>query len=102
MKQSKRQQAIEARRASDPIARKMERTDIDYANPDELPTAPRIIAADDPIRDIGKEPVKLPLPMYLECAMCGAPDSFVISPFDPAVGYCFKEREEFCIMKGPR
>lgn len=27
----------------------------------------------------------------LDCAMCDAPDSFVISPLDPSVGYCFAE-----------
>lgn len=29
----------------------------------------------------------------LDCAMCNAPNSFVISPLDPAVGYCFKEQQ---------
>lgn len=28
----------------------------------------------------------------LDCAMCNAPNAFVISPLDPAVGYCFKEQ----------
>lgn len=42
----------------------------------------------------------------LECAMCGAPNSFVISPLDPAVGYCFKEQKAWritsliCATKG--
>jgi hypothetical protein len=39
---SKRQQLIEARKASDPIAQLMEREDVDYES-DELPTAPRDI-----------------------------------------------------------
>lgn len=43
MKQSKRQQEIEARKASDPIAQALGRTDIDYTT-DELPTAPRGIS----------------------------------------------------------
>lgn len=43
MKQSRKQQAIEARRASDPIAQKVGRTDIDYTDPDQLPTAPRSV-----------------------------------------------------------
>lgn len=41
MKLSRRQQEIEARRASDPIAQFMEREDVDYTDPDQLPTAPR-------------------------------------------------------------
>ena len=28
----------------------------------------------------------------LDCAMCDAPDSFVISPVDPSAGYCFAEQ----------
>lgn len=42
MKQSERQQEIDARRAADPIAQALERTDIDYTS-DELPTAPRVV-----------------------------------------------------------
>lgn len=33
----------------------------------------------------------------LDCAMCNAPNSFVISPLDPAVGYCFKEQQAWRI-----
>lgn len=40
MKLSKRKQEIEARRAADPIAQALGRTDIDYES-DELPAAPR-------------------------------------------------------------
>ena len=42
----------------------------------------------------------------LDCAMCGASNSFVISPLDPAVGYCFKEQQAWrvtsltCVTKG--
>lgn len=42
----------------------------------------------------------------LECAMCGATNAFVISPLDPAVGYCFKEQQAWritsttCATKG--
>lgn len=56
MKLSRKQQAIEARRASDPIAQKMERTDIDYTDPDQLPTAPRAMAAAVAIPIEGSEP----------------------------------------------
>ena len=28
----------------------------------------------------------------LDCAMCDASDSFVISPIDPSIGYCFAEQ----------
>jgi hypothetical protein len=42
MKTSKRQLEIEARRAADPIAQALGRTDIDYST-DELPTAPRSV-----------------------------------------------------------
>lgn len=41
MKKSRKQLAIEARKASDPIAQSLGRTDIDYES-DELPTAPRV------------------------------------------------------------
>lgn len=34
---------------------------------------------------------------FLDCVMCDAPKSFVISPLDPAVGYCFKERRAWCV-----
>jgi hypothetical protein len=44
MKKSRKQQEIDARIAADPIARLMERDDVDYST-DELPTAPRIEAA---------------------------------------------------------
>ncbi len=118
MKKSKRQEAIEARIASDPIAQKVGRTDIDYTNPDELPTAPRMAVVSEPATveslaprmlvdafpdDVtatmrGDEVVAIEhLPMYLECAMCGEPGSFVIHPFDPAVGYCFKEQQAWRI-----
>lgn len=43
MKPSKRQREIEARRAADPIAQVVGRTDVDYST-DELPTAPRVVA----------------------------------------------------------
>lgn len=43
MKKSKRQLEIEARMAADPIAQALGRTDIDYSDPDQLPTAPRIM-----------------------------------------------------------
>ena len=46
MKLSKRQQEIEARKASDPIAQVVGRTDIDYTDPDQLPTAPRVSAVE--------------------------------------------------------
>lgn len=42
----------------------------------------------------------------LDCAMCNAPKSFVISPLDSAVGYCFKEQKAWrvtsttCATKG--
>ena len=38
-KMSKKVQAAEARKASDPVAQNLGRTDIDYMNPDELPSA---------------------------------------------------------------
>jgi len=41
-KPSKRQLDIEARMASDPIAQAVGREDIDYTDPDQLPTAPRV------------------------------------------------------------
>jgi hypothetical protein len=44
-KLSRRQQEIEARKASDPLAQLMERNDIDYGS-DELPVAPRIQRTD--------------------------------------------------------
>lgn len=44
MKQSRKQREIAARRAADPIAQIVERTDIDYSDPDQLPTAPRATA----------------------------------------------------------
>lgn len=52
---SKRQQLIDARRDSDPIAQLMEREDVDYES-DELPTAPRDIRS-TPItyRPVGTE-----------------------------------------------
>jgi hypothetical protein len=40
MKKSRKQQEIEARKAADPIAQALGRTDIDYST-DALPTAPR-------------------------------------------------------------
>lgn len=43
MKLSRKQQAIEARRASDPISRLVGRDDIDYEDPDALSTAPRSV-----------------------------------------------------------
>lgn len=43
MEKSKRQLEIEARMAADPIAQAIGRTDIDYSDPDQLPTAPRAI-----------------------------------------------------------
>lgn len=42
MKPSKRQLDIEARKAADPIAQALGREDIDYTDPDQLPTAPRL------------------------------------------------------------
>jgi hypothetical protein len=38
-KLSKKAQAAEARKAADPLAQALGRTDIDYMNPDELPSA---------------------------------------------------------------
>lgn len=37
-KLSKKAQAVEARKASDPLAQNLGREDIDYTNPDELPS----------------------------------------------------------------
>lgn len=37
----------------------------------------------------------------LDCAMCDASNSFVVSPLDGAVGYCFKEQRESRIRLGP-
>jgi len=55
-KLSRKQREIEARRASDPIAQALGRTDIDHENPDELPTAPRVsvpIVASEPCHRCG-------------------------------------------------
>ena len=37
------------------------------------------------------------LPLYLECAMCGASEAFVIDKHDPSVGYCFAEKQAWKI-----
>lgn len=41
-KLSRKARDIEARRAADPIAQAVGRVDIDYSDPDQLPTAPRV------------------------------------------------------------
>lgn len=51
MKQSRRQKEIEARKAADPIAQALGRTDIDYES-DDLPTAPRM---NRPVTGIGAD-----------------------------------------------
>ena len=40
------------------------------------------------------------LDTYLECAMCDAPKSFVISPRDPSEGYCFAENQLWKLRDG--
>lgn len=40
------------------------------------------------------------LPMYLDCAMCDAGESFVISKQDPSTGYCFAEKREWTLVAG--
>ncbi len=45
---------------------------------------------------LAKREVK-PLPCYLECAMCCADESFVISKQDPSTGYCFAEKREWTL-----
>jgi hypothetical protein len=47
-KLSRKEQEIEARKAADPIAQALGRTDIDYSS-DELPTAPRFADGQKPI-----------------------------------------------------
>lgn len=42
-KLSRKARDIEARRAADPIAQAIGRSDIDYTDPDQLPTAPRMV-----------------------------------------------------------
>lgn len=44
MKLSRKQKEIEARKAADPIAQALGRVDIDYTDPDQLPTAPRVVS----------------------------------------------------------
>lgn len=43
MKQSRKAKEIEARRTADPISQLVGREDIDYTDPDALPTAPRSV-----------------------------------------------------------
>ncbi len=39
--------------------------------------------------------------VYFDCAMCGAPRSFVIDPNNDSVGYCFVEEQRWEISAGP-
>lgn len=38
---------------------------------------------------------------WLECAMCGAQDAFMIDKDDPALGYCRVEDKHWRIKLGP-
>lgn len=65
MKPSKRTLEIEARRAADPIAQELGRTDIDYGS-DDLPTAPRFADGQKPVATIDF----VDAPFHARCLYC--------------------------------
>lgn len=68
---------------------------VDYAC--NLDHGVNVIAVCDNIeraeRIVANHNVNIASTELLDCAMCDAPKCFVISPLDPAVGYCFKEQK---------
>lgn len=41
-----------------------------------------------------------PLPLYLECPMCGKDEVFVLSKQSGSTGYCFAEKREWSLVEG--
>jgi hypothetical protein len=66
-KLSRKAREIEARRAADPIAQALGRTDIDYTDPDQLPSAPRITL---PAVPVVIEAELAPKEFVKHCATC--------------------------------